>query len=124
MAVKFLGMSDDVTTCGCCGRVNLKRTVALSFDDADATYYGTTCAAHALRMPAAEVKRAAKAADDAREAEEQKARKAAFDAEFKAFRDKIDRLVPQLRGNYFRQLETLGGLRAARVAVSTMEAAS
>ncbi|GGN96438.1 hypothetical protein GCM10011579_097920 [Streptomyces albiflavescens] len=51
------GITDDFTTCHCCGRRGLKRTVALMPLDADGNedgtaedvvYYGTACAATAL----------------------------------------------------------------------------
>lgn len=47
---RIKGITDDVTTCECCGRRNLKRTVALAYVDADnleggVSYYGTGCAA-------------------------------------------------------------------------------
>lgn len=48
MAIKFLGISDEHTTCMACGKKNLKRTVALSFDG-DVRYYGSECAAGALK---------------------------------------------------------------------------
>lgn len=44
---QFLGITDDVTVCGCCGRTGLKRTVALEIDD-EVQFYGCTCAANAL----------------------------------------------------------------------------
>ncbi len=44
------GISDEVTTCECCGRTNLRRTVALSLDgESDPVYFGRDCAARALR---------------------------------------------------------------------------
>lgn len=49
------GITDDCTTCECCGRQNLKRTVALApldcdgNEDGDPVYYGTSCAAVVLR---------------------------------------------------------------------------
>lgn len=43
-AATILGISEEVTTCECCGRSNLKRTVALKIDDA-VVYYGCDCAA-------------------------------------------------------------------------------
>src|SRR5690349_19372579 len=49
MTVKVLGISDDVTTCECCGRTYLKRTVALDFNGQGMKHYGTTCAAKALK---------------------------------------------------------------------------
>lgn len=47
MAIKFLGISDEYTTCQQCGKINLKRTVALDFDG-DVRHYGSECAAQAL----------------------------------------------------------------------------
>ena len=47
-SIKFLGTSDEVSTCDCCGRKDLKSTVALSIDDGEAVYFGVTCAARAL----------------------------------------------------------------------------
>ncbi len=47
-----LGISDSRTTCDCCGKTNLKRTVALQqLADGSTVYYGTQCAADAMRMP-------------------------------------------------------------------------
>lgn len=45
--VKMMGISDEITTCQCCGRKNLKRTAVLDFDG-DQRYYGSDCAARAL----------------------------------------------------------------------------
>lgn len=47
---KILGITDERTTCECCGKANLKRTVAIEFNS-DIRYYGTTCAAKALNFP-------------------------------------------------------------------------
>lgn len=43
MDIKVLGLTDDVTECHCCGKLNLKQTVAFEIDGNE-TYYGTTCA--------------------------------------------------------------------------------
>ncbi|MFJ2745462.1 hypothetical protein ACIO3O_38035 [Streptomyces sp. NPDC087440] len=62
------GVTDDCTTCDCCGRSNLKRTVALMPLDADGneegevSYYGTGCAAAALRRKITDVANTASAA--------------------------------------------------------------
>ncbi len=48
--IKFIGITDSVSTCDCCGRTNLKRTVALVKEDGSEVFYGTTCAAVALRL--------------------------------------------------------------------------
>ena len=47
--MKILGINDDVTTCECCGKSELKCTVILSSDDGmEQVYYGRDCAAKAL----------------------------------------------------------------------------
>jgi len=43
MDIKVLGITDDVTECYCCGKLNLKQTVAFEIDGNE-TFYGTTCA--------------------------------------------------------------------------------
>lgn len=45
--VKILGINDDVTTCECCGRAGLKKTVVLEIDEA-VVHYGCDCAARKL----------------------------------------------------------------------------
>lgn len=52
--VRYVGITDDETTCGQCGRVDLARTVVVEWldDDGNGTgeiaYFGSTCAARAL----------------------------------------------------------------------------
>lgn len=45
--VTFIGIEADKAECDCCGKSNLKKTVALDFDG-EIRYYGTTCAGRAL----------------------------------------------------------------------------
>lgn len=46
------GITDERTTCDCCGKSNLKRTVVLRpADGGEHVFYGVTCAAYALRVP-------------------------------------------------------------------------
>ncbi|MGI5414145.1 hypothetical protein ACQEV9_46100 [Streptomyces chartreusis] len=68
---KIMGITDEFTECGCCGRRGLKRTVALMPLDADGNedgtaedvaYYGTSCAAAALGWTQASVRDSARAA--------------------------------------------------------------
>jgi len=57
--MKLLGINDDVTTCECCGKANLKCTVVLSSDDGmGQMHYGRDCAAKALspRFPMSAIK--------------------------------------------------------------------
>lgn len=122
-AAKFLGTSDEVSTCDCCGRQGLKSTVALLLAGSDEpVYYGATCAAHALRRTVKEIRSSAKAADRAawaiRAAADQ-IRARAEDARWQAFLDAGD---PAHARSYmggpdrFRQIEALGGHTAARAA--------
>jgi hypothetical protein len=53
-ALRVAGITDDVTTCGCCGRAGLKRTVVLE-SETGLRFYGTTCAATALGRKTSEV---------------------------------------------------------------------
>jgi hypothetical protein len=41
---RALGTDDSVTTCDCCGRSNLKFTVAIELDNGDVVHYGQVCA--------------------------------------------------------------------------------
>lgn len=47
-AAKIIGTSEEVTTCECCGRSNLKRTVVLDIEGA-VRYFGCDCAARTYR---------------------------------------------------------------------------
>lgn len=119
---RILGTTDDVNTCDCCGRARLKVTVALVLDGAiDPVYFGTSCAARALRTGANDVRAAARAADDERRAEAEHARREAArvaDAAWQAF---LDARAPTHGSasrwpDRFRQIEELGGYAAARAA--------
>jgi hypothetical protein len=39
-----LGTDDSVTTCDCCGKSNLKFTVAIQLADGEVVHYGSVCA--------------------------------------------------------------------------------
>jgi len=76
MKFRVRGTTDDVTTCDCCGRQNLKATVVMEVLDADGNgtgqmyYLGRDCAAKASGWTQREVMRRAREADD--EAERQR----------------------------------------------------
>lgn len=42
--IKILGLTDEITTCGCCGKTGLKVTVALEINGGPTLYYGRDCA--------------------------------------------------------------------------------
>lgn len=60
--MKVLGINDEVTTCECCGRSNLRRTVVLG-TDAGEVRYGTECAARAMKRGKLDVERAIRTAE-------------------------------------------------------------
>ncbi len=70
---RALGTDDSVTTCDCCGKVNLKFTVAIELDDGEIVHYGSTCASRNTGKPqkqiAAEIRAEAKRVLDAAAAE-------------------------------------------------------
>lgn len=41
---RTLAIVDDVNTCDCCGKSNLKSTVAMERDDGEVLYFGSVCA--------------------------------------------------------------------------------
>lgn len=117
---RFLGTTDDVTQCECCGRDELKSTVAISLDgESDPVFYGVVCAARALGTTAKVVRSETKAADEARAkaAREVADRKRAIefaaseDWLFGVTRDAIGYRAADL--DRFRRLERLGGYAAA-----------
>lgn len=48
--MKILGLTDEITTCSCCGRTNLKCTVAIE-TQGETVYYGRTCATRNTGKP-------------------------------------------------------------------------
>nr|WP_024126162.1 hypothetical protein [Streptomyces sp. FR1]AHE38780.1 Hypothetical protein pFRL3_3c [Streptomyces sp. FR1] len=109
------GITDEATTCDCCGRRGLKRVVVLMPLDADGnedvevTYYGTTCAAKALRRTTTWVANQARAAQLDWEAKAQVARNllAAYEpVENAPVREKF-RVFALERNNQLRPGETV-----------------
>lgn len=114
---RFIGTTDSVTTCDCCGRTGLKVTVCIHNEETgDELYFGTSCAAKALRIPSKEVTAGAKAADRARE----EAERAQRDAEHRAHMIRwTNHLVARTGGRFpateiFQMIRDLGGMAAAR----------
>lgn len=48
MTFKILGITDEITACDCCGRTNLRCTVALERADGEIVHYGRDCAGAAV----------------------------------------------------------------------------
>lgn len=41
--MKVLGFNDEITTCDCCGKRNLRGTFAIETDGGDTLFYGSVC---------------------------------------------------------------------------------
>jgi hypothetical protein len=90
---RIVGTTDEVTSCDCCGKTELKSTVELWELDADGNdlgdqpvYFGVTCAARAMRREVKEVRRDVRTADQVREAAARAAKYAAEKAREDAWR--------------------------------------
>lgn len=106
------GVTDQVDTCECCGRQDLKRAVALSDEHGEVVFMGVVCAAAAMRLPADAVRTGAKSAQAAKDAEVAKAKAAKADEEFAAW----SRFLRTQTGKegVFEAVQSLGGITAAR----------
>jgi hypothetical protein len=45
--LNIVGTTDEITTCFCCGKENLKRTAVMQDSDGNYAFFGTTCAHNA-----------------------------------------------------------------------------
>ena len=115
-AARFLGNTDEVTSCDCCGKQNLKSTVAIETVEGGTVYFGVTCAARALAVSAKEVRAASRKADDDKQRAAEAARRAAQDAHFARWSAFLDSSVPHLKGRVLDQWQTFGSMAAARAA--------
>lgn len=119
-AWKFLGSDDSVNSCDCCGRSELKATIALeSLATGEVVHYGINCAASALKQTAKEVKASTKSADEVKAAAKRVADKAAADAhhgKWVAFLLTKPFVVRDFRGDVdiFRTCQAGGGVLALR----------
>ena len=104
------------TTCDCCGREELKRTIKLVHPSGRTVWYGTGCAAKAMSVGERDVKRAREEQVSADSKALASAQDAARRAEYAAFQAFLDARVPQHRGERFQQLQAMGGMQAARQA--------
>jgi hypothetical protein len=112
--VRFLGNTDDVTTCECCGKPELKSTVVLSFDDGEPVHFGVVCAALAIGTDAKAVRFESRQADRAKAARENAARQNQHEA---AIAPWLAFLAANGCGmDTFSRIQSLGGYAAARAA--------
>ena len=55
--MKALYIDDTVDTCDCCGKTDLKKTVAMQLDDGGIVHYGSVCAGRNSGKTASMIKR-------------------------------------------------------------------
>ncbi len=87
-AYKTLAIVDDVNTCDCCGKSNLKSTVAMERDDGEVVYFGSVCATRHSGRGAKEIRKEAVNALEAKQA----AAKTAFERSDE-YRAEVSRLA-------------------------------
>jgi hypothetical protein len=112
MSYAIQGITDEVDTCDCCGRKDLKRTVALLDGHGEAVYYGTECAAQALRSTAKEVRKEAKAAQAKADAVVRAERERKAAAELATWRRWLTEQTG--KSEIAQAIQALGGFAAAR----------
>lgn len=112
MRYTIKGITDEVDTCECCGRKDLKRAVALVDERGEVVFMGVVCAAAALNLPADEVRTGAKNAQLAQDLALAKAKADKAQAEFLDWR----RFLREQTGKegVAEAIQALGGFSAAR----------
>ena len=58
---KIIGVTDETTQCEVCGRVELKNTTLIEFEDGSQLYAGSSCAARKVGVSSADMRGAVKA---------------------------------------------------------------
>jgi hypothetical protein len=117
---QFLGTTDEHTSCDCCGKKDLKSTVAIrNLETGEDLFFGVTCAARALNLQVAEVRRGAAAADRAESERQEAVRRAAVEAEnarWTAFLVQSTGGIRDWSGKFctVSMVQSLGGVAAAR----------
>ena len=113
------GITDERDACDCCGKSNLKRTVVLLDTESDTfVFFGTTCAARAMKIAVKAVNAGVNAAERAKAERRATERRAAQQAEFARW---TAHLVARSGGikdysgrwDILRMIEALGGYEAA-----------
>jgi hypothetical protein len=115
---KALGIDDSINTCDCCGKTNLKCTVAILLDCGEIVHYGRTCAMRntgkAAPVIAAEIKahEAAKLAD-AREEWNRHPAKAAREARYA---ERPRDMIGKIAADFVCDVEQIASLVRAEIA--------
>jgi hypothetical protein len=105
-----LGTTDSVCKCECCGRTDLKKTVALGHVDVDGnwtgdvSYFGTTCAARAIAPTRKFTRTTAEQLLNARRAEGDALRRQRVSRAMDAFFSALTTEVPAYHGETDRRV--------------------
>lgn len=100
------------TTCQCCGREDLKRTIKMT-DGVAVMWMGVGCAAKGTGVSTRELSKAEKEAQKAYDSAEYKAREKARIAEHARWSAHLDARCPEHKGEILLQIRALGGMAAA-----------
>lgn len=107
-----VGTTDEWDACDCCGRTNLKRYVVMRDVDGEYFRFGTGCAARLEGIPAADVRREARSADEAARAADEAARQERAEAKAQRWFAFLEAAAGP--GDTFDQIERLGGYAEAK----------
>lgn len=112
-----IGSTDDVDACDCCGRKGLKKTIVLRPDNStEVVYFGTSCAALAMKRTAKEIKALVRVAEDADRAARERAYREAAAADAFRWRQHIDGLLAAAgktgTGDLLEDMDAVGGYAA------------
>jgi hypothetical protein len=100
------------TTCECCKREGLKRTVKMTNGDA-VMWMGVGCAAKGTGISVQEIKRLERDAQQTADDEAAAVARAEHAAFFARWSAHLDALCPPFRGRIALQVAALGGMKAA-----------
>ena len=103
------------STCQCCGREDLQKTVKVT-DGTTTLWMGTGCAAKACGMGIKEFGKALKSEQTTQDAADRRAEDEARRAELARWFAFLDGACPAHKGVAFEQIRVLGGINAARAA--------
>lgn len=101
------------STCECCGREGLKRTVKMTNGTA-VMWMGVGCAAKGTGVSVREINAAEREVQSAADEEDRKTREIASRAAHARWQAHLDARCPEHRGNVFEQIRALGGMAQAR----------
>jgi hypothetical protein len=95
------------TTCECCGRENLKRTLKMT-NGPSVLWMGVGCAAKGTGVSTRALSKEERELQEYHDSEEAKATQRTANERFASWQSFLDARCPELRGNTFEQVRKLG----------------